>query len=82
MRTKLHFVLSLTMFLTLFSAVGQESYWQKTDEKIRSNDGKSTLNEKFYQTYKLDIDRFKTQLTSAPLRSNNNATSNSNTFKK
>jgi len=69
MKTKLHFVLSLSMLLSLFYATAQQNYWQKTDINLSDNDGNSELNEKFYQTYKLDLEAFKIQLSDAPLRS-------------
>ncbi len=79
MKTKLHFVLSLFLFLTVFSAIAQQSYWQKidkTDLKVNTTD----LNQKFYQTYQLDIDAFKSQLGNAPLRSEASALSNSRVY--
>ncbi|WP_179344418.1 thrombospondin type 3 repeat-containing protein [Winogradskyella ursingii] len=69
MKTKLHFVLSLFMFLSVFSVVAQQGYWQKTNQTIQNNDGKqTTLNQNFYQTYQLNIDGLKAELTNAPLR--------------
>ncbi len=79
MKTKLHFVLSLFLFLTVFSAIAQQSYWQKidrTDLKVNTTD----LNQKFYQTYQLDIDAFKAQLGNAPLRSTTTIVSNSRVY--
>ena len=70
MKTKLHFVLSLTLFLSVFSVTAQESYWQKTDKNdLNANNNKITLHQKFYQTYQLDIDAFRLQLANVPLRS-------------
>lgn len=70
MKTKLHFVLALSLFLTVFSVTAQQSYWQKTDKnELNSNGNDTALNQKFYQTYQLDIDAFKSQLSNAPLRS-------------
>ncbi|MFP4844325.1 thrombospondin type 3 repeat-containing protein [Winogradskyella sp. PE311] len=81
MKTKLHFVLSLLMFLTVFSTSAQQSYWQNTNEKsLDSNDSKTTLNEKFYQTYQLDLDALKLQLADAPLRSANPSISTSKIY--
>ncbi|WP_299524648.1 reprolysin-like metallopeptidase [Winogradskyella sp.] len=80
MKTKLHFVLSLSMFLTLFSAIAQQSYWQKKDKNLSSGDNKSELNEKFYQTYNLDYDAFKAQLVNAPLRSSGTRISNTTIY--
>lgn len=78
MKTKLHFVLALSLFLTVFSISAQQSYWQKTaNNNLNASAKKTKLNEKHYQTYQLDIAAFKAQLTNAPLRSETNATSNS-----
>ncbi|MGJ8548203.1 zinc-dependent metalloprotease [Winogradskyella wichelsiae] len=77
MKTKLHFVLSLSFFLTVFSVTAQQSYWQKTEKnQLRTNDNATTLNSKFYQTYQLDIDSFKAKLVNAPLRSASTSASN------
>ncbi|OZV71029.1 reprolysin-like metallopeptidase [Winogradskyella aurantia] len=75
MKTKLHFVLALTMILTVFSLGAQQGYWQKTD-KSNENLGLniSSLNEKFYETFRLDLSALKAQLANAPLR---NVTTNS-----
>ncbi|MFK7831894.1 MAG: reprolysin-like metallopeptidase [Winogradskyella sp.] len=70
MKTKLHFVLALTIFLTVFSVTAQQNYWQKTDlENLNANGDRTTLDQNFYETYQLDIDAFKAQLINAPLRS-------------
>ncbi|QNK76673.1 proprotein convertase P-domain-containing protein [Winogradskyella sp. PAMC22761] len=77
MKTKLHFVLSLSFFLTVFSVTAQQNYWQKTEKnQLRINGNTTTLNSKFYQTYQLDIDGFKAQLVNAPLRSASISASN------
>ena len=80
MRTKLQFVLSLTMFLTLFSAMAQQSYWRGTDKNLVSDNNNSALNEKFYQTYNLNFEAFKAHLIDAPLRSANTRVSNSKVY--
>jgi Tfp pilus assembly protein PilE len=70
MKTKLHFVLSLSLFLSVFSVIAQQSYWQKIDRtEINSSANTTDLNLKFYQTYWLDIEAFKAELTNAPMRS-------------
>ncbi|WP_411894169.1 thrombospondin type 3 repeat-containing protein [Winogradskyella sp. A2] len=69
MKTKLHFVLSLSMFLCVFSVFAQQSYWEETKRTDLINDGNPQLNQKFYQTFRLNIDELKNQLASAPLRS-------------
>ncbi|MGB1231796.1 MAG: reprolysin-like metallopeptidase [Winogradskyella sp.] len=70
MKTKLHFVLSLLMFLSVFSVIAQQSYWQKTNKTdVITKKKQATLNQKFYQTYQLNIDAFKAELANAPLRS-------------
>ncbi|WP_179021239.1 reprolysin-like metallopeptidase [Winogradskyella forsetii] len=70
MITKLHFVLALSLFLTVFSATAQQSYWQKiVKNDLNANGKNTTLYQKFYQTYHLDIVAFKRELANAPLRS-------------
>jgi len=70
MKTKLHFVLAITLFLFVFSVTAQQSYWQETDKnELNANSNTTTLDKKFYKTYHLDIDTFKAQLINAPLRS-------------
>jgi len=77
MKTKLHFVLSLSFFLTVFSVTAQQNYWQKTEKnQLETNGNTTTLNSKFYQTYQLDIDGFKSKLVNAPLRSASISASN------
>ena len=81
MRTKLHFVLPLFLFLSVISAIAQQSYWQKIDRADLNFNGKATaLDQKFYQTYQLDIDAFKLQLINAPFRSTTTALSNSRVY--
>lgn len=81
MKAKLHFVLALSLFLTVFSVTAQQSYWQKTDKNtINTNSNVTTLNQKFYQTYQLDIEAFKAQLTNAPLRSATTTTSEAKVY--
>lgn len=79
MKTKLHFVLSILLFLTVFSATAQVSYWQKTD-RTDLNGNTTTLNQKFFQIYNLDIDGLKAQLASTPKRSETTKVSNSKVF--
>jgi Tfp pilus assembly protein PilE len=77
MKTKLHFVLSLSLFLSVFSVIAQQSYWQKIDRtEINSSANTTDLNLKFYQTYWLDIEAFKAELTNAPMRSITTTSSN------
>ncbi|WP_439153065.1 thrombospondin type 3 repeat-containing protein [Winogradskyella sp.] len=80
MKTKLHFVLSLSMFLSVFSVVAQQSYWQKIVRSALNSDNQSNLNQKFYETYQLDIDAFKAELANAPLRSATTTLSNSRVY--
>ena len=81
MKTKLHFVLSLFMFLSVFSAIAQQSYWQKTNRTdLNINGNTTTLKQKFYQTYQLDIDAFKAELVNTPLRSTTTTISNSRVY--
>ena len=65
MKTKLHFVLSLSMFLTVFSIFAQQNYWQRT---LNVNDNIDQLNDKHYQTFKLNIEVLKDELNDAPMR--------------
>lgn len=81
MKTKLHFVLSFSIFLMVFSVSAQQNYWQKTNKtNISGNGSQATLNQKFYQTYQLDIDAFKLQLINAPLRAEMVTASNSKVY--
>jgi subtilisin-like proprotein convertase family protein len=81
MKTKLHFVLSLSLFLSVFSVIAQQSYWQKIDRtEINSSAYTTDLNLKFYQTYWLDIEAFKAELTNAPMRSITTTSSNSKVY--
>ncbi|WP_449666789.1 thrombospondin type 3 repeat-containing protein [Winogradskyella alexanderae] len=75
MKTKLHFVLSLSMFLCVFSVFSQENYWQQTQRTELINVNQSQLNPKHYQTFRLNIDALKEQLIEAPLRGDNTAQS-------
>ncbi|MDO1501936.1 thrombospondin type 3 repeat-containing protein [Winogradskyella maritima] len=69
MKTKLHLVLSFCMFLTVFSAVAQQGYWQKISSTDRSISDKLTnLKQDNFETYQLDINAFKNGLIGAPLR--------------
>ena len=80
MKTKLHFVLSLSMFLAVFSVFAQQSYWQQSDKSTLNGNSEKTLKEKFYQTYQLDLDAFKAQLANAPMRSATTTNSNTRVF--
>ncbi len=76
MKTKLHLVLSFSMFLTVFSVTAQKGHWQKlssSDESI--SDKLTNLKQNHFETYQLNIDAFKTELIGAPQRGSN-ATSN------
>jgi gliding motility-associated-like protein len=75
MKTKLHFVLSLSMFLCVFSVLAQQSYWEETKETEFINDDKPQLNQEYYQTFSLNFEELKSQLANAPLRSANNTQS-------
>ena len=80
MKTKLHFVLSLSMFLSVFSVFAQQSYWQQSDKSTLNGNSEKTLKEKFYQTYQLNLDAFKAQLANAPMRSATTTNSNARVF--
>ncbi|WP_299365227.1 reprolysin-like metallopeptidase [Winogradskyella sp.] len=80
MKAKLHFVLSLSMFLSVFYAVAQQGYWKKTDKSLTLTDEKTTLDKGFYQIYQLDFETFKTQLIGAPLRSVSGTNSSSRVY--
>ncbi len=78
MKTKLHFVLSISMFLSLFSAIAQQSYWQKASFSDSNTTDKLTgLDSRSYETYSLNFNSFKQQLNGAPMRGAGNV---SNTF--
>lgn len=79
MKTKLHFVLAFSMFLSVFSVTAQQSYWKTLGTNDPKTDG-MTLNQKFYKTYQLDIDAFKAQLVNAPIRSASTQNSDSKIF--
>ncbi len=68
MKTKLHFVLSLTMFLCVISVSAQQNYWQQIQKSDLNNDNLTELNQKHYQLFRLDIDALKEELRDAPLR--------------
>ena len=71
MRSKLHYVVSLSMFLFVFSLSAQ-SYWQRSSNTNISNNGKqANLKSDFYKTHNLDFNAFKQQLEGAPLRGTN-----------
>lgn len=77
MRTKLHYVLSISMLLVMFSSVAQQSYWQSTSNTNAERAGKLTnLDQEFYQTYQLNLDAFKQELIGTPLRGTNSNASN------
>ncbi len=81
MKTKLHFVLSLSLFLSVFSGVAQQDYWQKTNRTdLNVNGNQTELNQKFYQTYRLDLNAFKVELENAPMRSTSTSISNSRVY--
>ncbi len=76
MKTKLHFVLSLSIFLTVFSVPAQQSYWQKTKNKaVNSANTSSVSFQKPSQTFSLNIEDFKTELEGTPLRASGNISS-------
>ncbi|NNK39192.1 MAG: proprotein convertase P, partial [Winogradskyella sp.] len=77
MKTKLHFVLSITMFLFMFSTSAQENHWV-AKEQLNTNiaDKISNLNEKHFLTYELNFNALKEQLQGAPIRSVNTTFSN------
>lgn len=75
MKTKLHFVLSLSFFLTVFSVLAQQSYWQEaTTTSLKENDESKAIDQKSHKKFQLNIEEFKAQLEGAPLRSNLNET--------
>lgn len=81
MKTKLHFVLALSLFLTVFSVTAQQRYWQKLDKnEVNPNRSNTVLNQKLNQAYRLDIANFKAQLANAPLRSATTASSNAKVY--
>ncbi|APY08248.1 hypothetical protein BWZ20_08020 [Winogradskyella sp. J14-2] len=75
MKTKLHFVLSISFFLTVFSVIAQQNYWQKTIKaNLEENEESNTINSKLGKIFQLNIEEFKAQLVKVPLRSYSNET--------
>ena len=69
MKTKLHFVLSLTMFLIVFSALGQNSSWKKiTTHKNTEIVSKLRLDKKDVAVFELNMGSLKHDISTAKLR--------------
>lgn len=69
MKAKLHYVFSFTLFLIFFSAQGQNSYWSMAPANITSkNESLEKLNKGHFSILNLDLEMFKQELGSAPLR--------------
>ena len=49
MKTKLHLVFSITIFFTCFSVVSQQSYWKKTESRVRQFGLNTKTNSTIYQ---------------------------------
>ncbi len=77
MKTKLHYSLALTFFLSMALLYGQVNYWSpSTFKNGTQNVSLDKLNEKNYEIFQLNIDDFKQQLANAPLRTQSNGKSN------
>ncbi|GAA3644633.1 zinc-dependent metalloprotease [Flavivirga jejuensis] len=72
MKTKLHYVLSIAIFLFAFSSVAQNSSWKKV-EIIKNSDklSKLHLDKSKVNVFELDLSLFKNTTVSATLRGQN-----------
>ncbi len=69
MKTKLHYVLSITMLLFVFSAIAQNSSWKQVENlKNSDNLSKFHLNKNKVHLFELDMDSFKKHTVSISLR--------------
>jgi len=77
MKTKLHYVFSITLLLAFFSVNGQHNYWTSINytKNSRSSNLKN-LNQEHYKTFQLDVNTFKENLEGAPLRGDFSGKSN------
>ena len=73
MKAKLHYVLSITIFLTVFSALGQNSSWKKI-EKTKHTEilSKLHLDKNKVHLFELDMASLKQHISSAKLRTSKN----------
>jgi len=67
MKTKLHYVFSITLFFMAFSMFSQSSYWKQSDG-ITQNNSLRHLDANNYTVFDLDIELFKQELIGAPRR--------------
>ncbi|AUP79725.1 zinc-dependent metalloprotease [Flavivirga eckloniae] len=73
MKTKLHYVFSITMLLFAFSAVSQNSSWKKVEHFENSEKlSKFHLNKNEVHFFELDMSSFKKSTASTTLRSSKN----------
>ncbi len=69
MRTKLHYVLSITMLLFVFSAIAQNSSWKQVENlKNSDNLSKFHLNKNKVHLFELDMTSFEKSTASTSLR--------------
>ncbi|WP_345006278.1 reprolysin-like metallopeptidase [Snuella lapsa] len=77
MKTKLHYVLSMTMLLLSFSALAQNSSWKKIESvKNPENLSKFHLNKNKVQLFELNFSLLKKNIASATKRGSNTKQSN------
>ena len=77
MRTKLHYVLSITMLLFTFSAVAQNSTWRQV-ENLKNHErlSKFHLKKNKVHLFELDMTSFKKSIASTTLRGDQNKKGN------
>jgi len=77
MKTNLHYVFFISVFLLTFSVFSQQKYWTETNSKEqKQNASFKNLDESNYKTFQLDNIAFKKQLIGAPIRGQINGKSN------
>ncbi len=77
MKTKLHYVFSLALFLIGFSVFGQNKLWNKSGSNGYLNGiSISNLDAKNFEVFELDTQSFMQSLRNAPLRGETNQVSN------
>ncbi len=67
MKTKLHYVFSITLFFMAFSMFSQNAYWKQSD-KTTQNTILRNLDDENYTVFDLNIEELKQELIGAPMR--------------
>jgi len=67
MKTKLHYVFSITLFFMAFSMFSQGTYWKQSDKTTQSEFLRH-LDDENYTIFDLDMEEFKQELIGTPLR--------------